>query len=186
MSYEIESVDSSGRLNSTAHSFPHYQIFRRIPKRTGNEDDQDWERTRIAVGLSVVLLAGLYSAGATAGDEHGREHESVKHVLLISFDGLHEQDVARCIGSNACPNLALLAKSGTTYTNAHTPGLSGFVPRPGRAGDRWLAEDRRVCSTTCPMIARSMRRPIPDARANKAGTSYSTRPLASMARTAAR
>jgi hypothetical protein len=26
--YAIESVDSSGRLNSTAHSFPDYRIFR--------------------------------------------------------------------------------------------------------------------------------------------------------------
>ncbi|KAE8758478.1 sulfatase-like hydrolase/transferase [Paraburkholderia madseniana] len=87
-----------------------------------------WKRTQSAIGVSVALLAGLYSLGAAADDEHDHEHESVKHVLLISFDGLHEQDVARCIGSNACPNLALLAKSGTTYTNAHTPGLSDSFP----------------------------------------------------------
>jgi predicted AlkP superfamily pyrophosphatase or phosphodiesterase len=54
--------------------------------------------------------------------------KDVKHVLLISFDGLHEQDVARCIGSNSCPNLAVLAKSGVTYTNAHTPHLSDSFP----------------------------------------------------------
>jgi predicted AlkP superfamily pyrophosphatase or phosphodiesterase len=47
---------------------------------------------------------------------------------LISFDGLHEQDLARCIASNECPNLALLAKSGVTFTNAHTPGLSDSFP----------------------------------------------------------
>ena len=87
-----------------------------------------WKRTQSAIGASVALLAGLYSLGAAASDEHDHEHESVKHVLLISFDGLHEQDVARCIGSNACPNLALLAKSGTTYTNAHTPHLSDSFP----------------------------------------------------------
>lgn len=76
-----------------------------------------WKRTQSAIGAGVVLLAGLYSVGAAAADEHDHdhEHESVKHVLLISFDGLHEQDVARCIGSNACPNLALLARSGTTF-----------------------------------------------------------------------
>ena len=90
------------------------------------------KRKQIGLGVGVALLAGLYSMGAAAADqhehEHEHEHESVKHVLLISFDGLHEQDVARCIGSNACPNLALLAKSGTTYTNAHTPGLSDSFP----------------------------------------------------------
>ncbi|MGF6969848.1 hypothetical protein OKW43_006943 [Paraburkholderia sp. WC7.3g] len=95
-----------------------------------------WKRKQSAMCAAVALLAGLYSAVATAGDDHdhGRDHDrdrdraSVKHVLLISFDGLHEQDVARCIGANTCPNLALLAKSGTTYTNAHTPGLSDSFP----------------------------------------------------------
>ncbi|PMS25141.1 alkaline phosphatase family protein [Paraburkholderia rhynchosiae] len=82
-----------------------------------------------AIGAGVVLV-GLHSQGVAARDGHDREHQhdAVKHVLLISFDGLHEQDVARCINSNACPNLALLAKAGTTYTNAHTPGLSDSFP----------------------------------------------------------
>ncbi|WP_232231904.1 alkaline phosphatase family protein [Burkholderia sp. WSM2230] len=75
-------------------------------------------------------MGGLYSQAAVArsGEDDEHRHDAVKHVLLISFDGLHEQDVARCIGSNACPNLALLAKAGTTYTNAYTPGLSDSFP----------------------------------------------------------
>lgn len=87
-----------------------------------------WWRTQGVVSAGVALVVGLHSASAAAAGERDHEHESVKHVLLISFDGLHEQDVARCIGSNACPNLALLAGSGTTYTNAHTPGLSDSFP----------------------------------------------------------
>jgi hypothetical protein len=91
-----------------------------------------WKRKQSAMCAAVALLAGLSSAVAIAGDDHdhGRDHDrgSIRHVLLISFDGLHEQDVARCIGANTCPNLALLAKSGTTYTNAHTPGLSDSFP----------------------------------------------------------
>ncbi|WP_277183550.1 alkaline phosphatase family protein [Caballeronia sp. BR00000012568055] len=83
-------------------------------------------------GLAAVLLALTALHAAARDDDHGRhDHEdrtSVKHVLLISFDGLHEQDVARCVASNACPNMALLAKDGTTYTNAHTPGLSDSFP----------------------------------------------------------
>jgi predicted AlkP superfamily pyrophosphatase or phosphodiesterase len=65
-----------------------------------------------------------------AQDEQHEHHEArqVKHVLLISFDGLHQQDVARCVAGNTCPNLALLAQSGVTYTNAHTPGLSDSFP----------------------------------------------------------
>lgn len=83
-------------------------------------------RYRASAIFSAVALAfaGLQVMPARADD---LKHD-VKHVLLISFDGLHEQDVARCIGSNACPNLALLAKSGVTYTNAHTPHLSDSFP----------------------------------------------------------
>jgi predicted AlkP superfamily pyrophosphatase or phosphodiesterase len=62
------------------------------------------------------------------GQDRGEHRGAVKHVLLISVDGLHEQDVARCIGANTCPNLALLANSGVTYTNAYTPGLSDSFP----------------------------------------------------------
>ncbi|WP_321962836.1 alkaline phosphatase family protein [Paraburkholderia sp. J7] len=86
------------------------------------ENTTRWSRLGAVVGAGAVALAGMQST-AYAGDM-----KDVKHVLLISFDGLHEQDVARCIGSNACPNLALLAKSGVTYTNAHTPHLSDSFP----------------------------------------------------------
>nr|WP_227875551.1 MULTISPECIES: alkaline phosphatase family protein [Paraburkholderia] len=71
----------------------------------------------------MALAVGSALAPAQASETSG-----IKHVLLISFDGLHEQDVARCIGGNTCPNLALLAKSGVTYTNAYTPGLSDSFP----------------------------------------------------------
>jgi len=88
------------------------------------------KRKQSAIYAAIALLAGLHAAASVASDDHDhdRDHTPVKHVLLISFDGLHEQDVARCIGSNTCPNLALLAKSGTTYDNAHTPGLSDSFP----------------------------------------------------------
>jgi len=56
------------------------------------------------------------------------EMHDAKRVLLISVDGLHEQDVARCIAENTCRNLAVLAQSGVTYTNAYTPGLSDSFP----------------------------------------------------------
>ncbi|NLP65824.1 alkaline phosphatase family protein [Paraburkholderia sacchari] len=78
------------------------------------------------VALSAMALAvgsALASPSTQASGASG-----IKHVLLISFDGLHEQDVARCVGGNTCPNLALLAKSGVTYTNAYTPGLSDSFP----------------------------------------------------------
>ena len=82
----------------------------------------------------AILAAATFSASHARADDrdHRRpDHDDravAKHVILISFDGLHEQDVARCVASNACPNIALLARDGVTYTNAHTPGLSDSFP----------------------------------------------------------
>ncbi|WP_231937331.1 alkaline phosphatase family protein [Caballeronia udeis] len=50
------------------------------------------------------------------------------HVLLVSIDGLHEQDLAYCVAAKTCPNIALLAQTGVTYSNAYTPGLSDSFP----------------------------------------------------------
>ncbi|MDE2396764.1 MAG: alkaline phosphatase family protein [Burkholderiales bacterium] len=50
------------------------------------------------------------------------------HVLMLSFDGLHAQDLARCIERARCPNLAALAAHGLVYRHASTPGLSDSVP----------------------------------------------------------
>lgn len=83
------------------------------------------------VAASCVALPVMASADNGGHDrDHDRDdqHKAIKHVLLISVDGLHEQDVARCVASNSCPNIALLAKSGTTYANAYTPGLSDSFP----------------------------------------------------------
>ncbi|WP_017773227.1 alkaline phosphatase family protein [Paraburkholderia kururiensis] len=93
--------------------------------------ERTWKRSAVAAASAIALgLAGMQSAAQAAQDEQHEHHEArqVKHVLLISFDGLHQQDVARCVAGNTCPNLALLAQSGVTYTNAHTPGLSDSFP----------------------------------------------------------
>ncbi|WP_434111964.1 alkaline phosphatase family protein [Paraburkholderia caffeinilytica] len=81
-----------------------------------------WSAGVAALGASALALGGALAPAQAS------ETDGVKHVLLISFDGLHEQDVARCIAGNTCPNLALLAKSGITYANAFTPGLSDSFP----------------------------------------------------------
>ncbi|WP_179402733.1 alkaline phosphatase family protein [Burkholderia guangdongensis] len=81
--------------------------------------------------MMVAAAMALASTGAYAQHNDGnqdREHRAAKHVLLISIDGFHEQDLARCVGANTCPNIAVLSQSGITYTNAHTPGLSDSFP----------------------------------------------------------
>jgi predicted AlkP superfamily pyrophosphatase or phosphodiesterase len=86
------------------------------------------EQVRRRLKWSAAFSAVVFALAGTHPVAQAREVEDAKRVLLISIDGLHEQDVARCIGANACPNLAVLAKSGVTYTNAHTPGLSDSFP----------------------------------------------------------
>ena len=72
--------------------------------------------------LGTALLA---SATLALADDHRR---GIEHVLVVSVDGLHQQDLARCIGDRTCPHIAALARHGVTYTNAWTPGLSDSVP----------------------------------------------------------
>jgi hypothetical protein len=53
---------------------------------------------------------------------------NARRVLLVSIDGLHEQDLAICVAAKTCPNIASLAQTGVTYSNAYTPGLSDSFP----------------------------------------------------------
>ncbi len=67
---------------------------------------------------------------------------TIKHVLLISIDGMHAVDFANCAkgittvnnGGSYCPALATLAKTGVNYIAANTskpsdsfPGLTAIV-----------------------------------------------------------
>ncbi len=72
--------------------------------------------------LGTALLIG--ASGAIADNDH----RTVEHVLIVSIDGMHAQDLARCVADKTCPNIAALARHGVTYTNAYTPGLSDSVP----------------------------------------------------------
>jgi hypothetical protein len=94
-----------------------------------------------AVG-ALALAAPAFSTLAFAdqaplGDDY--EGGEIRHVLLISIDGMHAVDFANCAkgingGPVYCPNLAALSKTGLTYTQASTakpsdsfPGLTALV-----------------------------------------------------------
>lgn len=76
----------------------------------------------------AALAIGLMALTGAAQRAGAHEMHDAKRVLLISIDGLHEQDLARCTSANTCPNLAVLTQSGVTYTEARTPGLSDSFP----------------------------------------------------------
>jgi len=84
---------------------------------------------------ALVLGSGLVASTIAIGDDGSR----IKHVLLISIDGMHALDFANCAhgidgGPVTCPNMAELAEHGVTYTQTSTsrpsdsfPGLTALV-----------------------------------------------------------
>ena len=81
----------------------------------------------LAVALSIGLIGTTFSAAARANNELGDGHK-IKHVLLISVDGLHALDVANYVAAHPNSALAELAGHGITYSNARTPANSDSFP----------------------------------------------------------
>ena len=75
----------------------------------------------MAATLGLVLLGGAAPAGA-----HGRGR--VDHVLLVSVDGLHQQDLDWWVGHHPDSTLAALARGGVEYAHARTPFPSDSFP----------------------------------------------------------
>jgi len=92
-------------------------------------------RKFLAAALSLGLMGASGPAPARAHDGYSDGHR-IKHVLLISIDGMHSLDFANCSKGNAavnngqpyCPNLATLAESGIDYLQAFTPRPSDSFP----------------------------------------------------------
>jgi Type I phosphodiesterase / nucleotide pyrophosphatase len=85
----------------------------------------------VAVGAALVVGTALASASAaTSSPGHdGHHHGSkIKHVLLISVDGLHQQDLSWYVKHNPDSLLAGLWHHGLEYSNAQTPFPSDSSP----------------------------------------------------------
>ena len=101
---------------------------------------------------TAALLAGLALGASavvvTAHAEPSLNREGIRHVLLISIDGMHSIDFINCVhgvasvnnGASYCPRLAELGEHGVDYLDSNTsrpsdsfPGLmsivSGGLPR---------------------------------------------------------
>ena len=92
--------------------------------------------------LGLALLAGSIGQPARAQQGSGFGGNQIRHVLLISIDGMHALDFINCAngisgvngGAPYCPNLAQLAKTGVNYLDTSTskpsdsfPGLMALV-----------------------------------------------------------
>ena len=74
--------------------------------------------------LSTVLAAGAAPAVA-----HGPGRpDRVEHVLLLSVDGLHQQDLAWWVANRPGSALAKLTRAGVEYSGARTPFPSDSFP----------------------------------------------------------
>ena len=85
---------------------------------------------------AIAALLILSTAAATAATPAASlpPDAPVRHVLLISVDGLHTGDLAHFVDAHPDSALASLLKQGVDYTNAHTvapadsfPGLMALV-----------------------------------------------------------
>jgi hypothetical protein len=87
--------------------------------------------SKISAKSALAVVSGAIVGLALAPPQLARAESrdtDVKHVLLISVDGMHQQDLARCLSDKTCPNLAKLARHGVNYSNAYAPGLTDSVP----------------------------------------------------------
>ena len=85
----------------------------------------------VAVGAALVVGTALASASAaTDGSGQASHHRGsgIRHVLLISVDGLHQQDLAWYVKHNPGSLLANLMHHGLEYKNAETPFPSDSSP----------------------------------------------------------
>jgi len=78
-------------------------------------------RRLVTIALSLTTLAHAAAVRAERA-------EPIRHVLLLSVDGLHALDVARFVAEHPGSALAELARNGTTYTNARTPAHTDSFP----------------------------------------------------------
>ncbi|MGB6689001.1 MAG: alkaline phosphatase family protein [Terracidiphilus sp.] len=91
--------------------------------------------------LIVASLAAIFAATALAQNsdkdkDKDWQNGKIRHVLLISVDGMHAVDLLNCAhgvagvngGAPYCPNLASLATTGVNYTAASTSKPSDSFP----------------------------------------------------------
>src|SRR5690348_15583533 len=90
-------------------------------ERVGNK----WKTVTVfCTLLSAAIAAPCLDAGAQ--HESDRDEHPIRHVLLISIDGMHALDFINCSkgisgvngGDPYCPQLALLKQTGVNYLDA--------------------------------------------------------------------
>jgi hypothetical protein len=89
-----------------------------------------WRAAAVAVSAATVLGGTTLAAAATGQAAYGGGGHSggIRHVLLISVDGLHQQDLAWYVKNYPHSVLAALDRRGVEYSNVETPFPSDSFP----------------------------------------------------------
>ncbi len=75
-----------------------------------------------------ILLTVLFMALSANTSAQGNKIDVIKHVLMISVDGLHALDLRNYSVSHPRSAMAQLARSGIVYTQAHTVSPADSFP----------------------------------------------------------
>jgi hypothetical protein len=93
----------------------------------------EWKAGMLVGALALSWMPNVV-AGPKDGRDRDRDRDKIRHVLLISIDGMHAVDYANCVASKTCPHLAELGETGVNYTRTTTsrpsdsfPGLMALV-----------------------------------------------------------
>jgi len=89
------------------------------------------QRAAVFAASLATVVGGSALASASAAQPavvHGAAPRGIQHVLLISVDGLHQQDLTWYVQNNPHSTLAALDHHGLEYSNALTPFPSDSFP----------------------------------------------------------
>ncbi len=87
-----------------------------------------WKHVTSAAALGALLLTAAHIRASASLSDHPNSEQEVKHVLVLSFDGLHAIDLANYIRSNPASSFAELARHGVRYSNASSAKPSDSFP----------------------------------------------------------
>ena len=94
-----------------------------------------WKLGSLTATFILFVLSNVHAGPKPPQPQQGGGQQ-IRHVLLISIDGMHAVDYANCVASEpvSCPTLKALGKHGVNYTRTTTsrpsdsfPGLMALV-----------------------------------------------------------
>jgi hypothetical protein len=82
-------------------------------------------KLRTGVAIGALALATALGSQARAGMNN---RNGIRHVLLVSIDGMHALDYLNCSAGGYCPNLKALGTTGVNYIETSTSKPSDSFP----------------------------------------------------------